>query len=119
MTTGVHFRQVRCREVRRCGELLFERATFNTFRAWVCTCWRSAATKSPLPVFAQEDQSKPVGEKQDDDDYQEQANETVAAVTEAVTGAAEAATETPEQEDDKNNDEDCSERHDYLPLKDH
>ena len=59
-----------------------------------------------------QDRSKPVGEKQDDHDYQEQADQTVAAVPEAVTWAAEAATETTEQKDDKEDDEDCSKRHD-------
>jgi len=60
--------------------------------------------------------SKPPHEKQYDQDDQDDADHTYAAVTEAVAVAAEAATETTKQEDDEQDDEYESELHNLFPV---
>jgi hypothetical protein len=49
--------------------------------------------------------SKPIREKQYDEDDQDDADDTDAAVTEAIAVAAETATEATKQEDDEYDDE--------------
>jgi len=53
-----------------------------------------------LPV-----RSKPIREKQYDEDDQDDADDTDAAVTKAIAVAPETATEAPKQEDDEYDDE--------------
>jgi hypothetical protein len=60
--------------------------------------------------------SETARKKQHDDDDQDDANETIAAVTIAVAWTAETATEATKQEDDEDYDEDGSERHDESPF---
>ena len=56
--------------------------------------------------------SETAREKQNYDDEQEEAYETVAAIAKAVAGPAEPAAETAQQEDDEDNDKDGPKRHD-------
>ena len=60
--------------------------------------------------------SNPTHEKQYDEDDQNDADDTDAAVTEAVAVAAEATTEATKQEDDEEDDEYESDRHDLSPV---
>jgi hypothetical protein len=60
--------------------------------------------------------SKPTHEKQYDEDDQNDADDTDAAVTEAVAVAAEATTEATKQEDDENDDEYESNGHGLSPV---
>ena len=60
--------------------------------------------------------SKPTHEKQYDEDDQDYANDTDAAVPEAVAVTAEAATEAAKQEDDEDDYQYESERHNLFPL---
>jgi hypothetical protein len=58
---------------------------------------------------------EPPQQHENDNDDQDGADDTDAAVTEAVTVPAELAAEAAEQEDDEDDNEDGSERHDFSP----
>ena len=60
--------------------------------------------------------SKPPHEKQYNEDDQDDADHTYAAVTEAVAIAAEATTEATKQEDDEDDNKYESDRHDLSPV---
>ena len=60
---------------------------------------------------------KPTHEKQYNEDDQDDADHTYAAVTEAVAVAAEAATEATEQKDDEDDNKYESDRHDRFPVQ--
>jgi hypothetical protein len=60
--------------------------------------------------------SDPPKQYKNDNDDQDDAEETDAAVTEAVTVAAKAATEATEQSNDEDDNEDGSERHGFAPV---
>jgi hypothetical protein len=60
--------------------------------------------------------SKPTHEKQYDEDDQNDADDTNAAVPVAIAVAAEAATEATKQEDDEEDDEYESDGHDLSPV---
>ena len=77
---------------------------------------RSVSTPSTARLMMPALQSKIVREKQDDDDNQDYADETVTAMAVAVAGAAEAPAETAEQEDHEYDYEDEPERHERLRL---
>jgi hypothetical protein len=65
------------------------------------------------------ERSDPACQQKNDNDDQDDAEDTDAAVTVAVTVAAEAATEPAEQGDDEDDDENESQRHELSLTKEH
>jgi hypothetical protein len=72
-------------------------------------------TLEPRLIKSTDTKSEPPKQHENDNDDQDGADDTDAAVAEAVTVPAELAAETAEQEDDEDDNEDGSERHDFSP----
>jgi hypothetical protein len=72
-------------------------------------------TLEPRLIKSTDTKSEPPKQHENDNDDQDGADDTDAAVAEAVTVPAELAAEAAEQEDDEDDNEDDSERHDFSP----
>ena len=91
-----------------CAPLAARRASFAAFPR------RQAAVCNSV-FYTPRVRSKPTHEKQYDQDEQDDADHTDAAVTEPVSVAAKAPTEATKQDDDEEDDEYESERPDLSP----